>query len=299
MEASAALEGKPPRALRVAFDAFLHFQAADGWAIASHIALTALMSLFPFLIVVTALAASFDSREVAEQARRILFETLPIEVAGPVSREIERVATSARSGPLTFGAVWAVYFASSGVESLRIALNRAYGITETRPWWRLRLESILYMLAAAAGLLVLSVLVVLGPLLFLAILRYAPWLAPFELVVAGARLAFAAIVLGAALVAAHYWLPGGKLRFSDIVPGVLVTLVLWLAAAVAFGRYLAAFPEHYVLTYAGLASAMVALVFLYFLAAIFLYGGELNAAIMRATPDDWAAAPRGPASPGQ
>jgi membrane protein len=34
--------------------------------------------------------------------------------------------------------------------------------------------------------------------------------------------------------------------------------------------------------YGGLASAMTALIFLYFCACLFIYGGELNAAIARA-----------------
>ena len=58
-----------------------------------------------------------------------------------------------------------------------------------------------------------------------------------------------------------------------------MTLALWLATGAAFGRYLAEFASNYVTTYAGLASAMVALVFLYFASAIFVYAGSLNAII--------------------
>ena len=47
------------------------------------------------------------------------------------------------------------------------------------------------------------------------------------------------------------------------------------------GQYLARFANNYVTMYAGLASVVIALVFLYFLAAIFVYGGELNAAIIK------------------
>ena len=65
-------------------------------------------------------------------------------------------------------------------------------------------------------------------------------------------------------------------------PGIVVTLVLWLIGGTLFGTYLASFAQNYVNTYAGLASVMVALVFLYYSAAIFVYGGELNAAIWRA-----------------
>jgi uncharacterized BrkB/YihY/UPF0761 family membrane protein len=60
------------------------------------------------------------------------------------------------------------------------------------------------------------------------------------------------------------------------------SLLLWLASSVLFGRYLTEFPYSYVTYYAGLASAMIALVYLYLTASIFVYGGELNSAICRA-----------------
>jgi membrane protein len=78
----------------------------------------------------------------------------------------------------------------------------------------------------------------------------------------------------------HTFLPAQRRRFLDVLPGILATLVLWLAAGVAFGAYLASFAN-YVSTYAGLAGVMTALVFLYMVSACFVFGGELNAAIMR------------------
>ena len=60
------------------------------------------------------------------------------------------------------------------------------------------------------------------------------------------------------------------------MPGIFATLFLWLICGVTFGRYLAEFAYTYVTYYAGLASAMIALVFLYFTSLIFVYGGELN-----------------------
>ena len=81
---------------------------------------------------------------------------------------------------MTIGAVLSVYFASSGIESLRIGLNRAYGLIEERSWWLLRLESIGYVLVSAIALLALAFLVVLGPLVFRAAAAYAPWIEPLE-----------------------------------------------------------------------------------------------------------------------
>jgi membrane protein len=76
-------------------------------------------------------------------------------------------------------------------------------------------------------------------------------------------------------------LPAGRRSLGEIAPGIILTLALWIAASVAFGIYLSQYALNYVSTYAGLASVMIALVFLYMLAAIFIFGGELNAAIMR------------------
>jgi membrane protein len=93
------------------------------------------------------------------------------------------------------------------------------------------------------------------------------------------RLGAAALVLVVTLIVVHLWLPGGRRTLRDVWPGIVVTLLLWLGAGAAFGRYLAEFASNYVTTYAGLASVMIALAFLYFAAAIFVYGGELNSVI--------------------
>jgi membrane protein len=267
---------------RIAIDAFTRFNAADGWAIASHIALSALMALFPFLIVVTSFAGLMGSKELADEVARLLLETWPQEVAAPLAREIHTVLTTTRGDVLTISGALAIFFASGGVESLRIGLNRAYDVAETRNWLLLRLESIAYVLVGAVALLAFAFLIVLGPLLFAAALRRAPWLAPIEPLFNFWRLAIASVVLVAALVIAHKWLPTGRRTFGQIAPGILVTLALWLATGMVFGRYLAEFAYTYVSYYAGLASGMMALVFLYLTASIFVYGAELNSAILRA-----------------
>jgi membrane protein len=270
------------RAFDIAIDAFWRFQADDGWGIASHIALSALMAIFPFFIVLTSLAGLlFGSSELADEVAKTMLAAWPDEVSVPIAQEIHRVLTNTHTGALTLGAVFCVYFASSGVESLRIGLNRAYGVVEMRNWILLRLESIGYVLLAALGSLALGILIVLGPLLFRAALRQAPWLGPLEGTFTFLRIAVAVMVLTIALLVAHKWLAAGRRRFVDIVPGIVATLLLWLAAGIGFGRYLAEFSLSYVNTYAGLASAMIALVFLYWTASIFVYGGELNAALLR------------------
>ncbi len=267
---------------RVFYDALMRFSQDDGWAIASHIALSILTSLFPFLIFVTALAGVLGSKNLADEGVRILFQTWPQQVARPIANEIHNVLTETRSGALTIGVILSIYFSSSGVEAVRIGLNRAYGVRDSRPWWLLRLESIAYVFVGACSLLTLAFLVVLAPLIWAAVLHFAPGLDPLNRLIIVGRFAIASLVLLLALVLSHKFLPAGRRSLREIGPGILLTFTLWIAAGTAFGSYLAQFARNYVTTYAGLASVMIALVFLYMTASIFIFGGELNAAILRA-----------------
>ncbi len=269
-------------AFNIALDAFYTFLADDGWAIASHIALSALMALFPFLILITSLAGFFGSKELADQAVNLMLETWPSQVANALSGEIHDVLTTPRGGLLTIGAVLAIYFASSGVESLRVGLNRAYAVVEPRRWYWLRLESIGYTMIAAMMSLAMAFLIVLAPLILATARRYIPLeVDANENFFTILRYGIATVAMIASLLIVHAWLPAGRRGLLQILPGIIFTLVASLLSGIVFGQYLARFADNYVTTYAGLASVMIAVVFLYFIAAIFVYGGELNAAIIK------------------
>ncbi|KZD25197.1 hypothetical protein A4A58_01700 [Tardiphaga robiniae] len=266
----------------VVMDAFYTFLADDGWAIASHIALSTLMALFPFLIVLASLAGFFGSKDLADQAVGLLLEVWPDQVAGALSSQIHDVLTTTRGDALTIGLVLAVYFASNGVESLRVALNRAYSVIELRRWYWLRLESIGYTLVAAVTALAMAFLIVLGPLMLEIVRRYVPLMVENnERLLTVARYGITIVAMVIALFILHVWLPAGRRTFSQILPGIIFTMLASLASGIGFGLYLARFANNYVTMYAGLASVIIALVFLYFIAAIFVFGGELNAAIIK------------------
>ncbi|NVN88120.1 MAG: YihY/virulence factor BrkB family protein [Rhodopseudomonas sp.] len=266
----------------VGMDAFYTFLADDGWAIASHIALSSLMALFPFLIVLTSLAGFFGSKDLADQAAGLMLQVWPVQVADTLSGEIHNVLTTTRGDALTIGLVLALYFASNGVESLRVALNRAYSVVEQRRWYWLRLESIGYTLVAAFTALAMSFLIVLGPLLLAAARRYVPVMVEVNAtLVTVVRYGITVSALIVALFILHAWLPTGRRTLTQIFPGIIFTMLASLLSSIGFGMYLAHFASNYVTMYAGLASVIIALVFLYFIAAIFVFGGELNAAIIK------------------
>lgn len=266
----------------VAMIAWNRFLLHDGWAIASHIALSVLFSMFPFLILVTSLASFFGTGSLADEAADLILEAWPTEVGEPIASEVHRVLSEQRRDILTIGAALALYFASSGVESLRVGLNRAYGVRETRAWWFTRLESIAFVILGAIVMLGFAVLVVFGPLIWRVIVYWLPRLAPLENLVDLLRILTATVLIVAALIVAHKFIPAGQRRFRHILPGIGITLVLWILGGVTFGRYLSYYPGAYASMYGGLATAMLALVFLYILSAIFLFGGELNGTVIAA-----------------
>ena len=273
--------GRVKVVFEVVMDAYWRLAEDDGWAIASHLAMSTLTSMFPFLIFVTALAGFFGSAELSESAANLLFDVWPRQVAAPIAAEIHAVLTTAHGGLLTIGALLAIYFSSSGVEAFRVGLNRAYGVRERRTWWLLRLESIAYVLIGAVALLALAFLVVLAPLFWAVLISLAPELERLGRLVTVVRYGLVSVILILALVIAHKWLPAERRTFGQIAPGIVLTVVLSLVFSMAFGAYLSEYARNYVTTYGGLASVMIALLFLYALASIFVYGGELNAAIIR------------------
>ena len=151
-----------------------------------------------------------------------------------------------------------------------------------RPWWLTRLESIGYVVCGAFAMLAFALLVVLGPLIWRKVVLVAPGLEPLGLTVAIARIGITALLLAAVLIIAHKFVAAGRRSFLAVLPGIGVTLLLWFFAGLGFGFYLDRFSSAYASTYGGLATAMVFLVFLYWLAAMFLFGGEINGTVIAA-----------------
>ncbi len=264
---------------RILYNAVSHYFHDSGSAFASHIALSGLMALFPFLIFATSLASFVGARSYTQQSVNALLKMLPDAIAGPIVKEVVNVLTIQRGGLLTISVIGTAYFASNGVEALRTALNRAYRVVDRRSLFFCRFQSLFFVIVGTIGLMVISFLLVLAPLVINILQHDYPIIGQYVGTIRIWRYAIAVVVLLISLLIAHKWLPAGKRKLTDILPGIGVTMVVWVVASMLFAQYLATFAN-YVSTYAGLASIMVAIIFLYMLSAIFILGGEINAAIM-------------------
>lgn len=265
---------------KVGYDAVYHFTEDDGWAMASHVALSALLAVFPFLIFGTALAGFLGADRFAETAVHIIFDTWPAAIAKPLSDQVRQVLTIPRGGLLTVSVLAAAYFASNGVEALRVSLNRAYRVAETRPWYITRLVSLGYVIVAVLIFVLISILLVAVPIALANAETSFPWLKGVLATISSWSLYGTLAVLTAGLFVAHLWMPAARRRVRDVVPGIVLTLVAWFVGALIFAYYISTFAT-YTATYAGLASIMIVIVFLYIIGVIFILGAEFNAALLK------------------
>jgi membrane protein len=263
------------RQLKGVAQAFYALYADSGFSMAGAVAYSFVLSFFPFCIFLGTLAAYFGGEALAKQAIEQLFEMAPAPVAEAIAPEVMAVMGRSRVGLLTVGALVALFFATSAIESLRAALNVAYRVKERRSYFWCLMESALFVVLTAVGMLVLTWGVVVGPQVAA---RFKPdwllWLADASWLSLLARYAIVIAAIGLQLIAYHLWLAAGQRRLGDVWPGVVLSIALWVVAAQLFASWLSI--SDYSRFYAGLTQIMSALVFFQVSAIIVILGAELN-----------------------
>jgi membrane protein len=277
---SIASKGFLRRAWVVVADAYGHMNGDDGWAMASHVALSLLMAIFPFVIFVTALAGFIGQEALAGRAAEIIFETWPQEVAGPISAQVQQVIAGAHVQLVTISAVVALVLASNGVEAIRTALSRAYRVVDRRSFTLRMMQNVGFVLAGSAATLVLALLLVAVPPFLGRLAAPLPWVNAFSVELQAGSFLVSAAVVAVFLGASHLWLPAGRPPWHELWPGIALTLLLWVLAAGIFAIYLSNFAN-LAATYAGLASVVSAIFFLYVVAVSLIFGAEFNASLRR------------------
>lgn len=250
----------------------------DGIEIAGSMAFSTLLALFPFLIFLIAFAAFFDVEGEAREALRIAFGALPDQISSAIARPFGEALSVRSPQLLTLGAVVALWSSSNGVESLRTGLNRAYDAEETRHIVIRRLESLFVVAAVVALAVIIGWLTIVSTVIATNFPEFAQEAAGLVANNIISRYMMAGGALFAALCLAHLWLPGGSRRLFDVIPGVLISTLLWLALAAGFTTYLANFAS-YDAVYGGLGGIAAVMVFFYFTAILILFGAELNRAL--------------------
>ncbi|NOD75349.1 MULTISPECIES: YihY/virulence factor BrkB family protein [unclassified Ruegeria] len=259
--------------------ALRRFGRKNGPVMSSHVAMSLMMALFPFVLFTVALAGSLSQGYVTDELIELIFGAWPKDVADPIVAELRAVLAGSGTGVITLGGLLAIYFASNGVAAVRAAMNQAYHDQDSWPFWKTRLLCLVLVILGGAAILVIAAVEVILPVYTNLVAEHTDVAVTQWFSVDRLRWTFTVGVPAGTVLLAHLILPTRRHKLSQILPGVVLTLALWTAGGWAFSIYISQFAT-YSATYAGLAGAMAALIFLYLCSAMLILGAEYNGALM-------------------
>lgn len=260
---------------------------------AAAIAYYALLSLFPFLLLLISLLGSVT----ANQKDRVAVLTFVLNYFPTqldfVAKQLDQFGRS----QVQFGVAGlvALAYASLGVfNAITSAVNNAWGVEKQRSFLKHRLVSFL-MLVAAGGMLILGLILVTAIQVaeaswFGAMLLRFHWLTALQ------TLTFryaTMILLIFALGLIFYFIPNAKTRFRDVWVGAVVTGLLWRGTFEGFAFYIRHNSRIKEIN-GSIATVVVFLLWVYVSSVILMYGVEFTAAyarIRRHRPEEVPAAP--------
>ena len=250
------------------------FLADDCMGMAQAVAYNSLLAFFPAVILLIGFLGLIDAYD---ELQTFLGPIAP----GNVLDLIEHVKDSAGDGgsglAFVLGLLGAIWAASGAMNAIVKAVNRAYDLLETRPFWKVRLIAIVLVVLSGFVTAGMFLLIVFGGPLGEAIADKAKLGGAFDLVWGIFRwpLAFVTILLFFAII--YYLAPNRTQRnWKWVSPGSLVGGVLWLALSGLFALY-TSLSGSYNETYGAVAGAIVLLLWLNYTAWAILFGAELNA----------------------
>jgi membrane protein len=257
-------------------------QADNGFGLAAQLAYYFFLALFPALLFLIALAGLFASPDMIARLVNSMSGTVPPDVINIVREQLIGLTSGSPGGILTFGVLAALWSSSAALVALIDALNRAYDVEDSRPWWKQRLTAILLTIGVAVFILVSFALVVAGPQLAESIASRFGLGAAFEW---GWKILQWPVVL--ALVATafgliYYFAPDVDQDFVFLTPGSVAATILWLIGSLGFRFYVVNFGS-YNQTYGAIGGVMVLLVWLYLSGLVAIVGAEMNAEIEHAS----------------
>src|SRR5687767_3713109 len=243
-----------------------------------------LLALFPLLIFLTAMLGYFAEAgtELRQSLLNYLASIAPRTASQLVRETIKEITEGADGGKLSFGLAAALWFASFGMGAVGDTLNSAYGVRESRPWWRVRLISLGLTVALAALIISALALVLYGGDIGEGLAARLRLGAAFVSVWAVVQWP---IVLGFVLFAfalIYYYAPDLRhQKWYWVTPGSLAGVLLWLLVSFCFRLYLDYF-DRYSMTYGSLGAVIILLLWFYLTGAAILAGGKVNAVIEHA-----------------
>jgi len=235
------------------------------------------LSLFPLLIVIAALVGLMPSTNLWHNLAQWITDYLPRESRRVVFNTILEL-TRDSTGFLSFGLVTCLWTASSGFVSLMESLTVAYGVKETRGFWKKRVIAICATFVAAGFLAACFGILTFGRWAAILIsfhLRYVlPFSVPWEIV----RWLATLLLMFVGLDLVHFFLPNVKSVWKWWTPGTVFVAFTFVTTSLGFNFYLAHFGN-YPRFYGAMAGFIVLMTWAYFGSLILLIGAEADSVL--------------------
>jgi membrane protein len=263
--------------LKQLFSSLREHQVVD---LAAQLAYWALLALFPFVMFLLTVIGYLPLQGIDRQLLSIVYRIMPHPAAQLIDQTIHEIIGRQRGWLLAVTLVGALWSASGGMSGIITALNRAYGVAETRPWWRVKLMSIGLTVAAVVLFIVAAAGLIIGPNVLHHVAAWVRLSSAFDTTWRWARWPTVVASLIMMLAFMYHFLPNVKHRFHLMSVGSIVAVLLWLMVSAAFNLYVSFFHA-YARTYGTLATAIVLMIWLYLSALVLILGGEINALIVK------------------
>ena len=249
-------------------------------------------ALFPLLLFLFSLFGIIleSAKEFEAELFIYLRQIMPSSAYDLVQTTIREVTENSSGGKLTIGILIALWSASAGVDSLRIALNSVYNLDEKRAWIKNKLIALVLTLALTVLVMVATAIVFYGGKLLSLMLETInlPITSPFFLMVLQGVTILVVLLLIFGLI--YNYLPSHKeYKWVWISPGAVTGIVLWLSLSYLFRLYLSYF-DSYDKTYGSLGAVIILMLWLFLTALVILIGGIINAVLQEMTDPETAAA---------
>ncbi|HKO97176.1 MAG TPA: YihY/virulence factor BrkB family protein [Pyrinomonadaceae bacterium] len=237
-----------------------------------------LLALFPLLLVLVTLLGYFA--EAGSDLRNNLIgylgSVMPPSAIALVQTTLDEISQARGSGKVSIGLLAALWAASNGMGAISSTLNAAYGVSEHRPWWKVRLVSIVLTLALSVLIVLALALVLYGGQIGERLAEHFGYGALFILIWKILQWPIALLFVMLTFNLIYYFGPSvrpQKARWCMI--GTVIAVVLWLAISFGFRIYLHFFNS-YSVTYGSLGAVIILMLWFYFTGLAILLGGEIN-----------------------
>lgn len=264
--------------LRVAVRAAQNYIGHQSANQAGSVAYSSILASFPLLLFLSAAAAFVGKPGAAAALASKVLEFAPPVVAETLKPVVDQVLRQPSQTLLTIGVLVTLWAASSGIQAIRTALNRAYGVTQGRSFWSARIKVMLFTVAGTIGTVLAFGSIIILPYVWIVLHKTIGVGAEAAWLQTGVRYALAFIVLTVLYALMYGWLPDIPQRLGTVLPGAVVGALLWLAAAAILSYTLRSVGK-LALVYGGFAGIVATLVFLYASAATLIFGAEINAVL--------------------